>query len=104
MAALAFEIEHRIDHMFEHLGPGNHAILGDVADQEQGEVRTFRQADQFLRRGAHLGDGAGRRIQAVDKHGLHRIGDHHLNVAAVFQGGDDIADIGGRGQLYRRMG
>ena len=35
MAALALEIEDRIDHVFEHAGAGDGAVLGDVADQKR---------------------------------------------------------------------
>ena len=40
MAALAFEIEHRIDQMLDRLGPGDLAVLGDVADQDHAPRRT----------------------------------------------------------------
>ena len=32
MAALAFEVKDRIDHMFEHPGPGNGTFLRDVSN------------------------------------------------------------------------
>ena len=33
MAALALEIEHGVDHMLDHAGPGDLALLGDMADK-----------------------------------------------------------------------
>jgi hypothetical protein len=33
MAAVAFEIEHGVDHVLEHARPGERAVLGHVADQ-----------------------------------------------------------------------
>ena len=32
--ALALQVEHRVDHVLEHLRAGDRALLGDVADQE----------------------------------------------------------------------
>ena len=33
VAALALEVEHRVDHVLEHTWPGNLAVLGDMADE-----------------------------------------------------------------------
>ena len=63
MAPLAFEIEHGIDQMLDRLGPGDLAILGDMAHQYQRRAGGFGEAHQIEAGGADLGDGAGRRIQ-----------------------------------------
>ena len=34
VAALALEIKHGIDHVFDHAGAGDLAVLGDMADQD----------------------------------------------------------------------
>ena len=39
VAAVALEVEHRVDHVLEHARPGDLAVLGDVADQEQSACR-----------------------------------------------------------------
>ena len=54
MAALALEIEHRVDHVLEHARAGDGAVLGDVADQQHGDAAALGQLDQLLRGGAHL--------------------------------------------------
>ena len=63
MAALAFEIEHGIDHVLEHPRAGDHALLGDMADQQQAEAAALGEPDQLGRRGPHLGHGSRRRIR-----------------------------------------
>ena len=35
VAAVALEIEHGVDHVLDHLGPGDLAVLGDVADEQR---------------------------------------------------------------------
>ena len=47
MAALAFEIEHGIDHMFQHARAGDQAFLGHMADQKQRNAAPFGDADQI---------------------------------------------------------
>ena len=42
--AVAFEIEHCVDHVLEHTGPGDGALLGHVSDQARGRSRAFWQA------------------------------------------------------------
>ena len=64
VAALAFEIEHGVDHVLQHARAGEAAVLGDVADQDQGEAAGFGQADQLEPGGADLGDGAGGAVDA----------------------------------------
>jgi hypothetical protein len=38
VAALALEIEHGIDHVFDHAGAGDLAVLRDMADQDDGDA------------------------------------------------------------------
>ena len=58
VAAIAFEIEHRIDHVLDDARAGDLAILGDMADQHHGGALLLGIADQRLSRGAHLRHGA----------------------------------------------
>ncbi|HEX4634792.1 MAG TPA: ATPase domain-containing protein, partial [Rhizomicrobium sp.] len=46
MTPLTFEIEHRVDQMFDRLGPGNLAVLGDMADQQQRRAAGLGVAHQ----------------------------------------------------------
>ena len=64
VAAFAFEIQHRIDHVFEHLRTRDHPFLGDVADQQEDEAVPLGEPDQHLRRGAHLRHRPRRRVRA----------------------------------------
>ncbi len=73
-----------------------------MADQQQHEAAPLGQADQLGGAGAYLGDCAGRGIQAVEIHGLDTVDHHHLGRGADIEAGDDVAQIGGRGQLHRR--
>ena len=70
--AFALEREHGVDHVLDHARAGDLAVLGDVADQDDGRARALGEADQRLRAGAHLGDGAGRGLDHVGPHGLDR--------------------------------
>src|SRR3982751_2692555 len=47
------------------LRPSDLAVLGHVADEDDGGAGFLRKACQGLRRGADLRDGAGRRIDAI---------------------------------------
>ena len=43
VAAVAFEVEHGVDHVLDHLRAGDLAVLGDVADEQQGAaLRSWR--------------------------------------------------------------
>ncbi len=75
MVALAFEIEHGVDDVFQHLGAGEAAVLGDVAD-EKGRQVVALGGEQELRRGfAHLADAARRRLELEREHRLDRVDD-----------------------------
>ena len=108
MAALALEVEDSIDHVFEHPRAGDLSVLGDVANDEQGDAAPLGDPDQRLGGGAHLGDRARRRLERVDMHGLYRIDDQRPHgaggVGRTVDRGDDIADGGRRGKGDRRAG
>ncbi len=70
MAALALEIQHGIDHVFEHTGTGEGAFLGHMTDQNNGDIALLGDPDHFLRRGPDLSDAAGGAVDGIDKHGL----------------------------------
>ena len=103
MAAIAFEIQHRVDHVLQHARPGDGAVLGDVADQHQGEAGGLGQADQLERGGADLGDGAGRALDGVQPHGLDRIDHHQCRVGRALQRRGDVAQVDRGGEFQRRV-
>jgi hypothetical protein len=68
----ALEIQHRVDHVFEHARPGDAAFLGDVPDQEYGAAglpsRTAPGARRDSRTCAHR--TRERRQRSLRIHGL----------------------------------
>ena len=104
MAALALEIEDGVDHVLEHARARDRPILGDVADQEHGDAAPLGEFDQRLRRGAHLRDRAGRRVDGVEPHGLDRIDHRDLGRVGPLERRHDVAHRGGGHELDRRVG
>ena len=76
MPAFTLEGNHRIDHVLHNPGAGDLPILGDMPDEDQAGPAGFCEADQRLRRAAHLRHRAGRGFNLACPHGLDRI-DHH---------------------------
>ena len=76
-AGIALEIQHRVDHVFEHARPGDLPFLGDVTDQQHRGAAGLGEAHQFRRALAQLRDGARRRLDALRIHGLNGIDDQH---------------------------
>lgn len=101
MTAFALKIKHGIDHMFQNPRSGNRALFGDMTDEKQHETFLFGQFDQFIGTGAHLRNAAGGRFRLFQIHGLDRIY-YHDRCSGLFQRGDDVFDVGGRGQIDRR--
>ena len=103
MAALAFEIEHRVDHVLEHAGARDRAVLGDMADQQHGDAAPLGQFDEGLGRGAHLRHGSRRGIDGVEPHGLDRIDHRDAGSVGPLERGHDVAHRRGGNQLDRRV-
>ena len=103
MAALALEVEDGVDHVLEHAGPRDRAVLGDVADQQHGDAAALRKLDQRLRRGADLGDGAGRRVDGVEPHRLDGVDHRDLGRIGPLERGHDVSHRGGGDELHRRV-
>ena len=55
MAALALEVEHGVDHVLDHARAGDLAVLGDVADQDDGGAAALGEGGELVRGGADLG-------------------------------------------------
>ena len=62
---VALEIEHGVDDVLQHARPGERAVLGDVADEDDAGARSLGEARQLRRALAHLRHRAGRRLQRV---------------------------------------
>jgi hypothetical protein len=104
LRAFALERQHCVHHVLDHAGAGDLAVLGDVADEDEGGARLLGEADQRLRRGADLGHGARRGLHRVGPHGLDRVDHHEARRGALRQRGDDVLHRGLGGELHRGVG
>ena len=104
VAAVAFEINYRVDHMLQHARAGNLPVFGYMADQHQWRVAVFGEMDKLLAGDAYLTDRARCRFNGGRPHGLDGIDNHQSYVALFFQRLDDIGDIGGGRQMHIGVG
>ncbi|MPN25799.1 hypothetical protein SDC9_173215 [bioreactor metagenome] len=47
MIAVAFEVQHRIDHVFQHFGPRNGALFGHMAHNKDHQARLLGNAHEL---------------------------------------------------------
>ncbi len=103
VAALALEIEHRVDHVLDHARTGDLAVLGDVADKDDGRAARLGVADKRLGGGAHLGNGSGRALHDLGPQRLDGIDHHEVNRRSGRKRGEDVLDLRLGGERYRRI-
>jgi sodium/hydrogen exchanger family protein len=84
VAAVAFEVEHGVDHVLQNARAGEAAVLGHVADQDQGEFAGFSEPDQFETAGSDLRDGAGGAFDGIEPVVFRRLRDTNLEITASF--------------------
>ena len=103
-AAVAFEIQHRIDHVFEHARAGDAALFRDVTNEEDRGAGFLRVTDETRGAFAHLADRPRRRGQRFGPQRLHRIGDQQLrpHLRGLFEDALD-AGFGQRAQAIQRQ-
>lgn len=70
MAAFAFEIKDRIDHVFHNTRARDLALFGDMAHHDDRNIPALGNGRQFVRRSANLRHAARCAINVVDPHGL----------------------------------
>ena len=75
---LALEKEDDIDHVLEGLGPGQRAVLGDVADQEGGDLAALGETEDLVGRLPDLADRARARGHLGRENGLDGVHDEDL--------------------------
>ena len=75
---IAFKIQHRIDDVFKQFRPGNHPLLGHVANDKDRRSRAFRVPHEFARHFLKLADGSGSRRHSVGIDRLNRIHDQGI--------------------------
>ena len=83
VVAVPVEGEHGVDQVLDRPGPGQIAVLGHVADQEQRDAARLRHAGQALDAGAHLGQASGRLGQLGVGDRLQRVDDQQRRAVAL---------------------
>ena len=79
--AVALELEHAVDEMLEDARAGHRAVLRHMADEEDGDARLLRHAQEPRGRLAHLGHGTGRRADLRRMKRLDRVDDADVRAA-----------------------
>src|SRR6185369_410838 len=92
---VAFEVEDGVDNVLEDARPGERAVLGDVADENDRRSARLGETRQLRSALAHLRDRARRGGQRFAVDGLDRVDDRDLRPLA-FDRGEDLleADLG----------
>ena len=72
---IALELAYHIHQMLQRARAGDGPVLGDMPDQEHGDVQRLRRVDQRARHLAHLRGAAGDAINVLRDDGLRRIHD-----------------------------
>ena len=84
-------------------GPAIWPVLGDVADEDDSGAARLGVADQRLRGGAHLGDGARRALDDIGPQRLDGIDDDEIDRRAGLQRGEDVLHLRLGGERDRRV-
>ena len=101
MTAFALEVKNGIDHVFENSGARDCAFLGHVSYEDQRETAPLGETDQRVSRASYLRNRAGSGFEVVEIHGLDGIDDDKPRRIRNIQRRDDIAHVGGCGELNR---
>ena len=75
---VAFELQDRVDDVFQHAGPGKASVLGDMAHQDDRDVLFFGDVDESLRATSYLADAARQRGKRRIVDGLNRVDHDHF--------------------------
>ncbi len=109
---VALEIQHGIDHVFQHARAGNRAVFGHVSDQYHGDAHLFRHARQLGGAFAYLRHGTWGGGDLVGIHGLDGVDDDDFGLM-LFQRrlnrfhadfGKQVHAFGGQFQTLRAQG
>ena len=87
------EGQDRVDDVLQGLGPGQAAVLGHLADQDDRTAPGPGLDDHPLGHGPHLVERAGGRAGLGVEGGLHRV-DHHEVGADLVEGADKVVERG----------
>ena len=109
---VALEIQHGINHVFQHARACNRAVFGNVSDQYHGDAHLFRHARQLGGAFAYLRYGTGGRSDLVGIHGLDGVDNDDFGLM-LLQGclnrfhadfGKQVYAFGGQFQTLRAQG
>ena len=78
MVLVALELYDGIDDVLQNLRTGQRALLGDVADENDGNAARLGKAQQSRGTLAHLGNGTGRGLDVLGHDGLDGVDDDKL--------------------------
>jgi hypothetical protein len=78
MVAIALELQHGVDDVFEHARAGEPTFLGDVADEHDRRAALLGLVDEALSAAADLADAARERSERRIGDGLDRVDHDHL--------------------------
>ena len=96
MAAFAFEIEHGIDHVLDDPRPGDLALLGDMAHENDCGAGLLGIADHGLCAGSYLRHCARGRIGGVGPQCLDRVDNDQIWPLRIGDRCQNVLDIGFR--------
>ena len=77
MEALAFEVQHHVDDVFEHAWPGNGTLFGDMPHDDNRDVGVFGDAQQAQGPFAHLPHRPCCRAEFFEVYRLDGVDNHH---------------------------
>ena len=110
VAPLAFEIEHRVDHVLHHARAGESAVLGHMPHQNERETLRLGKTDELQGAGTDLSHRPRSGIQRLMGHGLNGV-DHQERdqpplpaPASGCKRGRDILHAGGSRQFDGSIG
>ena len=93
MPALAFEIQHGIDHMLDDARPRNLPVLRDMPHQNDRHAALLGKGHDLMRRRPDLRDRSRRGFHRIQPHGLNAV-DHRQTGPFRIQRRQNVAQIG----------
>ena len=98
LAAVPLQGDDRVHHVFQQAGPGQDAVLGHMAHQDQGAAHAAAGLQQGRGHGAYLADIARQAFGLQTGHGLYRVHDHQgrgSGTADAVEGVQHVLNLGG---------